>query len=261
MATLIAHLVIGERVSAQMQDLRSSAPVYGAFLLGCLLVDANHVSTLTRRQTHFVTLSEGKGSIAPEGSCTAFLEGLDSLLLRRWSRLTKPERAFVAEYLCHLATDEAWLAVSRTLLQEIGLQTWHDLPVPSEAMLVTFNLLSQDLFEDFPAVTSILKAGAIPSVFSHVPHAVLQKTWRAAQPYVLAGGSLASYLTLLESRGKSRAKIESVRQDVSRYRNETAALIERAGGVEPFIGTAVERAAHLVPRLCASSLIPNTGGY
>jgi hypothetical protein len=260
MATLIAHLVIGERLSAQMQLLRSSAPVYGAFLLGCLLVDANHYSALMRRQTHFVTLSRSEGSIAPEGSCAAFLQGLDSLLLKPWGRLNEPERAFVAGYLCHLAADEAWLDVSRALLQEIGLQSWHDLPVPSEAMLVMFNLLSQDLFEDFPVVKSTLKAGVIPNVFSHVPHTALQRTWHVARPYVLAGGSLASYLTLLATRGKSRTEIESMGQDVRRCRGDAAALIEQAGGVERFLGPAVERAAHLVPRLWAGSLIPNTGG-
>jgi hypothetical protein len=42
MATLIAHLVIGERVSAKIKRLRSSSSIYGAFLYGCVLVDANN---------------------------------------------------------------------------------------------------------------------------------------------------------------------------------------------------------------------------
>jgi hypothetical protein len=87
MATLIAHLVIGERVSATVQPLRSNSLVYGAFLLGCILVDANHFSDLERHQTHFMRLSDGAEGAAPGKSCANFLKQLDALLLHRWDTL------------------------------------------------------------------------------------------------------------------------------------------------------------------------------
>jgi hypothetical protein len=208
MATLIAHLVVGERVSATMQHLRSSSQVYGAFLLGCVLVDANNYSDLGRHQTHLTKLSDREGESAPRGSCGSYLKQLDSLLLRRWNALSEREQAFVAGYLCHLAADEAWLEVSWGLLQELGLRAWEDLPVPAEVMLLTFNELSQDLFEDFSIIASALNSAAIPEVFAHVSQETFRKMWDTARAYVLDGGNLESYLMLLESRGKTYKEIQ-----------------------------------------------------
>lgn len=249
MATLIAHLVVGERVSATMQHLRSGSQVYGAFLLGCVLVDANNYSGLGRHQTHFTKLSDGEGGSAPRGSCGSFLKQLDSLLLRRWDALSEPEQAFVAGYLCHLAADEAWLEVSWGLLQELGLRAWEDLPVPAEVMLLAFNELSQDLFEDSSIIASALNSAAIPKVFAHVSQQAFRKMWEDAQAYVLDGGSLESYLALLENRGKPYKEIQAVRQHGEGYREEATALIKTAGGIERFIRAAVERSVQVMPKL------------
>lgn len=247
MATLIAHLVIGERVSATIPQLRSDTMTYGVFLLGCLLVDVNHYTGLERQQTHFMQLSAGQGGGASGESCASFLRRLDSLLLRPWGALTDRERAFVTGYLCHLAADEAWLAVSGDLLQKLGLEAWDDLPVPAAAMLVAFNALSRDLFEDLTFVALALSRAAIPNVFAHVPQGAFQRMWEIAQPYVLDGGGLASYLTLLEGRGGPYAEIEAVRRHGERYRKAATMLIERAGGIERFVGAAVERAVQVTP--------------
>jgi len=249
MATLIAHLVVGERVSAMMQRLRSSSQVYGAFLLGCVLVDANSYSGLGRHQTHFTRLSDGEGRSTPRGSCGSFLKQLDSLLLCHWDALSEPEQAFVAGYLCHLAADEAWLEVSWGLLQELGLRAWEDLPVPAEAMLLTFNELSQDLFADFSVIDSALNSADIPQVFAHVSQRAFRKMWDSAQAYVLDGGSLESYLALLGSQGKTYEEIQTVRQHGEGYREEAIALIKAAGGIERFICAAVERSVQVIPQL------------
>ncbi|MBS3784550.1 MAG: zinc dependent phospholipase C family protein [Anaerolineae bacterium] len=249
MATLIAHLVIGERVAATLGHLRSSPTVYAAFLLGCVLVDANRYADLERHQTHLVKLSNGEGGGATTGSCATFLKRRDSLLLRRWSTLTEPEQAFVAGYLCHLAADEAWLEVSRGLLEELGLETWKDLPVPAEVMVVTFNALSQDLLDDFSAVASALEGAVIPGILRHVSQHTFQRMWDVARGYVLAGGGLDSYLGLLEAQGRPDTDVETVRQQVDRYGGEATALVQAAGGMERFIQPAVERAVHVIPQL------------
>jgi hypothetical protein len=249
MATLIAHLVVGERVSATIQHLRPNSQVYGAFLLGCVLVDANTYSGLGRHQTHFAGLSEGEGGSAPRGSCDSFLKQLDWLLLRPWYALSEPEQAFVAGYPCHLAADEAWLEVSWGLLQELGLRAWEDLPVPAEVMLLTFNELSQDLFEDFSIIVSALSNATIPKVFAHVSQEAFQKMWDTAQAYVLKGGGLESYLTLLGSQGKTCVEIQTVRQQGRTYREEAIALIGKVGGIERFVRPAVERSVQVIPQL------------
>jgi hypothetical protein len=163
--------------------------------------------------------------------------------------LSEPEQAFVAGYLCHLAADEAWLEVSWGLLQELGLRAWEDLPVPAEVMLLTFNELSQDLFKDFSTITLALNSAAIPEVFAHVSQASFRKMWDTSRAYVLEGGSLESYLALLESRGKTYKEIQTVRQHAEGYREEATALIKTAGGIERFIRAAVERSMQVMPRL------------
>jgi hypothetical protein len=49
MAPLITHLVVGERVFAQLRQFDSAA--YGPFLLGCILVDVHGFSNIDRRVT------------------------------------------------------------------------------------------------------------------------------------------------------------------------------------------------------------------
>jgi hypothetical protein len=254
MATLIAHLVIGDRVSAATRRLRSDPSVYGAFLLGSLLVDADKHSNLERHQTHLVKLSRREGGDAPRRSCASFLRRRDSLLLRAWNRLTEPEQAFVAGYLCHLAADEAWLDVSWQLLSDLGLQSWNELPIPAGVMVVVFNTLSQDLFEDLPAIASALDCTPIPDVFAHVPHSVFQGMWDIARVYVLDGGGLESYLTLLEGQGRTQTVIQTVRQQSDEQWREATVLVQEAGGIEEFIHPAVERAVRMVPQLWADPL-------
>jgi hypothetical protein len=163
--------------------------------------------------------------------------------------LTELEQAFVAGYLCHLAADEAWLEVSWHLLRELGIEGWDDLAIPAEVMLVTFNMLSRDLFEDFPSIACALDGAAIPEVFAHVPQDPFRRMWDLAQPYILEGGGLASYLALLEGQGASDARITTVRRHSRRYGDGATALIKRAGGIERFARAAVDRAVQVVPLL------------
>ena len=59
MASWVTHLVVGERVFAQLQQFGEQE--YGAFLLGCVLVDVHTFSDVDRRATHFVGRLEEDG--------------------------------------------------------------------------------------------------------------------------------------------------------------------------------------------------------
>jgi hypothetical protein len=116
-------------------------------------------------------------------------------------------------------------------------------------MLLAFNELSQDLFEDFSVIASALNNAAIPKVFAHVSQQVFREMWDSAQAYVLDGGDLESYLALLESRGKTPKEIQIVRQHGEGYKEEATTLIKTAGGIERFIQAAVERSVQVIPQL------------
>jgi hypothetical protein len=51
MAGEITHLVVGERVFAELRRFAPTA--YGAFLLGCVLPDVQTIGGIDRRATHF----------------------------------------------------------------------------------------------------------------------------------------------------------------------------------------------------------------
>jgi hypothetical protein len=137
MASTITHLVIGERVFTQLEQLD---PVdYGEFLLGCVLVDVHCCSAVDRQITHFAERFDEQGTDAFNKSCSNFLSQLGSLLVHPWNKLTSAERAFVAGYLCHLAADEDWKQFDLHTIHTLGIQWWVDLPVPVSVILTAFN--------------------------------------------------------------------------------------------------------------------------
>ena len=104
MASFVTHMVIGEQVFAELPGFDPAD--YGAFLLGCVLVDVHAFYDVDQRTTHFAERFDERGVDAFNRSCSNFLTQLDSLLVRPWRKLTSAERAFIAGYLCHLAADE-----------------------------------------------------------------------------------------------------------------------------------------------------------
>jgi hypothetical protein len=237
MATTITHLVVGERVFAQLPRLTPAA--YGAFLLGCALVDAYGFGGMEWRQTHFAERSK------LGNSCANFVSQLDTLLRRPWGDLAETDQAFVAGYLCHLATDAAWADWLRALdvTFEVGLA------VPDDVMRITLNALSREMFVDFDAIVSALKVALIPNVLTHVPHDAFQRMWDATRSYTLAGGTVEAYLELREDWGKTRAEIQAIRRQHSLHRETMVALTRNAGGIESHVQAAVEWSLCVVPQL------------
>ena len=252
------HLVVGERVYSQIPQLKPTPPVYGAFLLGCVLVDVHIVSSLDRPQTHFVGRLEEDGESAFRTSCASFLSQVNVLLLRRWSSLSRCGQAFVAGYLCHLATDESWKEYNWCLLQELGITSVSALPVPNEVLLTAYQVLSAKAFVDASRVASALKEVVIPDVLAHLPHEALVRMWKTIQPLALDGSSPESYFQMARRAGESEAVVQAIREEHDSHWDDTISFIQVRGGVEPQIQRAVARSVDAVPKLWAKGSAPLT---
>jgi hypothetical protein len=249
MASWVTHLVVGERVFARLQQFGEQE--YGAFLLGCVLVDLHAFSDIDRRTTHFVGRLEEDGVEAFTKSCANFLSQLDDVLRRPWGKLVSTERAFVAGYLCHLAVDEDWKRFGWDILRAAGLKSLADYPVPGEVFLTAFDVLSSELYVDFPAIALVLETASIPDVLAHVPYDTLQTMWAITKEYVMDGKTAESYFELLERAGKTDAEVQAVRDAHDVYLEDAVTAIHDLGGVEPRIQAAVERSLEMAPRLWA----------
>ena len=249
MAPLITHLVIGERVFAQIQHFDPTPAVYGAFLLGCVLVDVNNLSNIDRRQTHFVGRWDEGGEDVFGKSCANFLSQLNTLLSRPWDDLAGTEQAFVAGYLCHLAADEFWREFGWSLAQKLGIASLTDLPVPGEVIMTAVNVLSREMFVGFSSVASALNNASIPTVLTHVPHDDFQRMWDIIQAHQSESGAIELYFKVLEHKGKTSSEIQSVRQQHDAYWEKAVAFIRDAGGIESYVQPAIERAAYVVSQL------------
>jgi hypothetical protein len=247
MAPLVTHLVVGERTFAWLQ--RFGPADYGLFLLGCVLVDVHGFSDIDRRRTHFVGRLEEDGVDAFNRSCVSFLNRLDGLLLRPWGELTRAERAFIAGYLCHLAEDEDWKWFGWDILRTTGLQSLADFPVPGEVFMTAFDVLSSELYVDFPAVVSALSGATIPNILRHVPYDALQTMWGLVKEHVMDGRRPESYFEMLKRLGKTKTEIQEVIRQHDVYWESAIASIHSLGGVEPRIQAGVRRSLEVVPRL------------
>lgn len=247
MASLVTHLVIGERVFAQLPQL--AAADYAPFLLGCLLVDVNNLPGIDRRRTHFAGTLTEDGPAAFTTMCTGFLRGRDELLLRPWNELDGTGQAFVAGYLCHLAADEEWKRLAWSTLSSLGIKSVAELPVPGGVLMTAFSVMSNKTFINHPAIVTALSAATIPDVLTHVPHAAFQAMWNLVQDHVLDGHAPESFFELLLREGRSNAEVQAIRERHARYWDEALALIRDMGGVELYVQRAVRHSLEVMPRL------------
>ena len=254
MAPLITHVVVGERTCSQLRRFDSDPAVYGAFLLGSVLVDANGFSDLDRRQTHFVGRLEDDGQSAFTQSCTNFLCQQDRVLQRPWAALNRIDQAFVAGYLCHLAADEIWKEMGWKMLQALGLKSLKEMPVPGVVLLTVYDVLSHQVCADWSAVECALNSAAIPEVMTHVPYSVFQRVWEMIKPHVLAGGAAEAYFDLLDRMGTPAAEIREIRRQHEVCWDEAVAFIDDMGGIELYLTAAVERAVYVLPQPWTNSI-------
>jgi hypothetical protein len=249
-ADFVTHVIVGERVYPHIAARLPGPTTYGSFLLGCVVVDANHYDEgVDRGRTHFVGRLSDVGTAAFRGSCASFLKQRDRLLARPWNRLEPGEQAFIAGYLCHLAVDETWKALGWQLMQKLGVRSPKDFPVPVDVLSTAFAVESSALFLDRPRAARAVARATVPDVLTHVPHALLQRTWQLTRDYALDGSTPAAFIRLLERQGKPKAEVRARHRQHLAYWGQAAALVREVGGVEPHVEEAVARAIGVLPRL------------
>lgn len=251
MAPLITHLVVGERVFAQLRQFDSAA--YGPFLLGCILVDVHGFSNIDRRVTHFVGRLHEDGEDAFRKSCDNFLERLDSLLVRPWGELGQQERAFVAGYLCHLAVDEVSKLMTHEAMQKLGISSLADLPVPGGILLGAFAALTRELHGDFSTIASALHAVEVPLVLTHVPYENFQAMWEISEEWLINGCPYELRIEILRRMGKTEAQIEAARREREAHWDAAVAFAQESGEVEGTIDRGVRHSLEVLPRLWEAS--------
>lgn len=248
MAPLTAHLVIGERVFDQLP--RFGRPDYGAFLLGCVLVDVNSFADIDRRTTHFAENQATDGPYAVDRSCANFLDHLDSVLVCTWDRLANEERAFVAGYLCHLAADEEWKLFTLDLMHRMGVLTSKDLLIPAGVIMTAFDVLSSELYVDFSSVASALRDAPVPDVFIHVPREAFQAMWDIARGHLTGRCSTESYLAMLPRLGVPDAEMQAKRQEFQTCWEGAVEFIHKHhGDIQSNIQAMVMRSLQTMPHL------------
>lgn len=252
MAPLVTHLIVGERVFAQLRQFDSAA--YGPFLLGCVLVDVNGFSDIDRRTTHFVGRLHEDGADAFRKSCTNFLAQLDVLLVRPWRELVQEEQAFVAGYLCHLAVDEVWKQSGYEMMQKLGISSLAELPVPGGILLSAFSALTRGLHGDFSTITSALEDTSIPHVLTHVSHGDFRAMWEISGEWMMNGCPYELRVEMHRRMGKAEAQIEAARREREMYWDAAVAFAQESGEVEHTIDRGVQRSLEVLPHLWARSV-------
>ena len=248
MAPIVMHAVIGERVYPQIQQL-AQTQAYGAFLLGCMLVDVNGFSDVDRRQTHFVGRPHEDGEDAFSKGSITFLSQLDTLLQRPWDGLSPSEQAFVAGYLCHLAADEAWKDVTWRALWAMGITSADQFPIPGGVLLTAYSILSTRHYRDQAAVTAALQQATVPDVLTHVPHEALAGMWDAVKPHALDGHTVASYLDMLERKGTAAAEVADRKRQHEIYMDDAIALVQELSDIGAIMQAAADRSLEMVSQL------------
>jgi hypothetical protein len=229
MPPLTTHLVIGERVFRKFTQFDSLQPAYGAFLLGCLLVDVNGFSDIDRSITHFDNDHFGPHPCGANN----FMDQLEGLLIYPWTDLCNEGKAFVLGYFCHLAADEEWKLGNHKLRDAIGVQRLSQL-IPVDVILTEFDVQSNGMFLDSSTLHKALENARIPNVLTHVPHVTFQRMWEIIQTHVLIQSSPDTFVEMIIRNGATPEEADKARQEHKQYHEKADAMIDDFfGGVRP----------------------------
>jgi hypothetical protein len=246
------HLVVGERVFPQIAPLLVQMPSTaqrGTFLLGCVVVDVHLFGAIDRRRTHFRDGLYARGDLAYDRSCANFVRAVGGLLARPWPALRPDEQAFVAGYLCHLATDESWMAFCWRMLDRLGLERWSALPVPGSVLMTAYHVLSRPLFHHFASIAEALAQAPIPHAMTHVPHEAFVHAWQTVRAHVLDGHTPDSYLLMLAQMGRGEEEVRTARAAHDAHWEAALALARAQEDLESIVADAVRRSVETIPRL------------
>jgi len=170
------------------------------------------------------------------------------------------ERAFVAGYLCHLATDGAWRAHMQSTMHKLGLESKSDLPVPPSVLSTAQSYACGLLFCDYEEVRAVLQTAEIPKVFSHVKRKWLRRMWREVQPYALNAQRRFAYVEMLAQHGLAEDAVAALRDEQKRHWKAALAFLDESSGVEPFLAAATIRSTAVLGELAALSDLSSTAG-
>ena len=115
--------------------------------------------------------------------------------------------------------------------------------------MTAFDVLSSELYVDFPAIALALETASIPDVLLHISYDTLQTMWNITERYVMDGGTPGAYFELLTRAGKTRAEIQAVRHEHDVHWEDAVTAIHDLGGVEPRIQAGVRRSLEMAWRL------------
>jgi hypothetical protein len=254
MAPLNMHVVVGEQVFPKIPFLAAHSGLYGPFLLGCIVVDINGFCPFpqppTYSRTHFVERRDAIGPLSCAKSCENFLAQLPSLVVRPLPLLTNVESAFLAGYLCHLAVDEEWKHHDWHLIHERGINVWKELLVPGSVLLTAFATVSQDAFQDLPAVRAALRHVTIPDILTHISHTELVAMWDLVKELILGTNIAESFFQVRQAQGISIDDAATLRKDHAQYWDEAMAAIEEyLGHPKTRLPRMTRRAVEVIPQL------------
>lgn len=195
MAPFLTHLVIGEQLWAGLAARPSWAPHAGTFLFGCLAPDVDKFCDgLSQATTHFVAKDAGYEWVNKR--TRLFLDRQDEFLRAPLGTLEVAEQAFVAGYLCHVATDEVTGRYGQATRRDAaGLdlpRNWVD------AFLTVFDPEVWRLARDPAWIAARLRTAAIPGgTLTFTRADCLVAMHHIVWPQVEAGGGLLAYLDML----------------------------------------------------------------
>jgi hypothetical protein len=194
-APFLTHLVIGERLWEEMELPSRWPDHYGTFLFGCLAPDVDKFTEgLSQATTHFVAKDPAYAWV--EQRSQRFLDEQAGILRAPFPEMGGDEQAFVAGYLCHVATDEVTGAYGQAIRHRV--QGTNLPPAWVDAFLTTFDPRVWALARDPERIVTTLAGAAIPEgTLPFAPAGNLSIMHRLVWPQLRDGGGLEPYLDMV----------------------------------------------------------------
>jgi hypothetical protein len=231
-APFLTHLVIGEQLWPGLVTRPGWAAHDGTFFFGCLAPDVDKFCDgLSQATTHFVAKDAGYEWV--NRRTRLFLDHQDEFLRAPMSTLEPVEQAFIAGYLCHVATDEVTGRYGQATRREAAgrdpPRNWID------AFLTVLDPEVWRMARDPAWIAARLRIATVPNgALLFAPPDCLVAMHRIVWPQVEAGGGLLPYLGMLRRHRRWRryGRVSDAQDDVE-IEAELAAYRQAIEAAEP----------------------------